>query len=146
MSDQLFMQMAKEMRMKSGDPSTKVGAVIIHKSEKGGIPGGYNSFPPGVLETEERMNNREEKYPRIVHAEMNALMDAIAIGLDVRKGTIYVTEFPCASCCGVLITSGIRRVVAQKPTEDFLSRWSTQISISMSMLEEAGVELTLVSR
>lgn len=52
------------------------------------------------------------------HAEVMALRDASARGLDVRGATAYVTLEPCSHqgrtgpCCDALINAGIARVVA----------------------------------
>ncbi len=52
------------------------------------------------------------------HAEVMALRDATAQGLDVAGGTAYVTLEPCSHhgrtgpCCDALIAAGIKKVVA----------------------------------
>ena len=64
------MKLAREISTWSKDPSSKIAAVIVN-DERRILSTGYNGFPRGIADTEERLNDREQKYPRIVHAEMN---------------------------------------------------------------------------
>src|SRR6056300_1094742 len=73
--DQRFMDMAMMISTWSKDPSSKIGAVIVN-DERRILATGYNGFPRGIADYEERLNNREEKLDRIIHGEMNALMNA----------------------------------------------------------------------
>ena len=69
-----FIQLSKEISTWSKDPSTKVGALIISE-DRNIVSTGYNGFPRGIEDTEERLNNRELKYKFILHAEMNCIMN-----------------------------------------------------------------------
>lgn len=55
------------------------------------------------------------EYGRMVHAEMNALADAVRLGRSVKGATIYVTTYPCHNCAKHLIASGIDRIVFIEP-------------------------------
>ena len=139
--DEFFMAQAEHMATASKDPSTKAGAVI-YDTHRRPLGNGYNGFPRGVLDTEDRLNNRDVKYLMIQHAESNAI-DNSTTSLD--GSTIYATHFPCAQCAGRIIQKGIKRVVTKKPSEDFISRWETSISISLDMFKESGVEVVLLN-
>lgn len=53
-----YTSLAKEISTWSKDPSTQVGAVVI--GEKGQLLSqGYNGFPRGINDTDDRLNNRE---------------------------------------------------------------------------------------
>jgi dCMP deaminase len=69
--------MAVHVAKLSKDPSTKVGAVILD-SKRRIVSGGYNGFPRGVEDSDERLNNRETKLRMTIHAERNALSFATA--------------------------------------------------------------------
>lgn len=144
-NDLEFMAMAMENRQFSPDPSTKVGSVIVCRQ---GIAASMsaNKFPSGVIETPKRWNDRAQKYPRVVHAELGAILNAGALGVDIRGGTLYTTEYPCCTCCGAIITAGISRVVTLDLQSDYAERWTDQIAISVLMFQEAGVELTMLPR
>ena len=74
--DMRFLALAEHVSEWSKDPSTQVGAVITHSRSKRVISLGFNGFPAGVEDTEERLEDRTTKYEMVVHAEQNALMFA----------------------------------------------------------------------
>ena len=55
------------------------------------------------------------EYGRMVHAEMNALSDAVRLGRSVKGATIFVTTYPCHNCAKHLIAAGIERIVFIEP-------------------------------
>lgn len=61
-----------------------------------------------------RISNLLE-FGRVVHAEMNALMDAARRGVELRDATMYCTTFPCHVCARHILASGIQRVVYIEP-------------------------------
>ena len=138
--DDFFMGQARYVSSASKDPSTKAGAVI-YDSMRRPLGNGYNGFPRGVEDTDERLNDREIKYLMVQHAESNAIDNSIG---SLEGATIYATHFPCAQCAGRIIQRGIRHVVTQKPSDDFMSRWETSVEASLTMFKESGVEVRFV--
>jgi dCMP deaminase len=123
---------------KSKDPSTKTGAVIVNASNEI-VSLGYNGFPRGVDDSPELYEDREVKYERIVHCEMNAILTARE---SIRGATLYTWPFlSCPRCAAHVIQAGITRVVAPKCPEDKLERWSEQLERSKKLFQEAGVEV-----
>ena len=55
------------------------------------------------------------EFGRVVHAEMNALMEAAKNGRSVQGATVYCTTFPCHGCARHIIASGVARVVFIEP-------------------------------
>lgn len=143
--DARFMKLAREISKWSKDPSTKIGAVIVN-DERRILATGYNGFPRGIDDTEERLNDRSQKYPRIVHGEMNALMNALYSGVSVRGATIYVWGLPvCSECTKNVIQSGIARVVITYP-ENAPEVWQKQWKeMSKPMYDEAGVSVSYIN-
>lgn len=139
--DVRFMKLAREISFWSKDPSSKIGAVIVN-DERRILATGYNGFPRGIEDTEERLNDREQKYPLIVHGEMNALMNALYSGVSVKDATLYVYGLPiCSDCTKSVIQSGIKRVVVTPPEiapEKWKNQWNT---LSAPMYAEAGVSI-----
>ena len=100
--------MAEHVSKWSRDPSTKCGAVIV-RPDKSLASTGFNGFPRGMDDDEELYDNREVKYDRVIHAELNAILSAHE---PVRGYTLYVWPLPTCSRCAVhVIQSGISRVV-----------------------------------
>tara|TARA_R100001015_G_C4517481_1_gene87410 strand:- start:213 stop:647 length:435 start_codon:yes stop_codon:yes gene_type:complete len=137
--DERFLELAKLVGLWSKDPSTQVGAVIVDDNKRI-VSIGFNGFPKGVKDSEKRLVDREEKYAIIVHAEANALMFANA---SVEGCTLYTWPFqPCSRCAGLIVQSGIKRVVSVVHDEE---RWKKNFHISREILHEAGIILELLN-
>ena len=92
---------------RSKDPSTKVGAVIVGSDGKK-VSVGYNGFPTGFHDSPEYWSDRSLKYPRVIHAECNAIINC---PFDTSGSTIYCTLHPCYRCLAMLINAGIKEIV-----------------------------------
>lgn len=139
--DLRFLDVAEMVASWSKDPSTKCGAVIV-RPDMTIASVGYNGFPRGCADDETIYKNRELKYERVIHAEVNAILNA----REVLTGyTIYT--YPkgygpsCARCTTNIIQSGIKRVVHLKDTSEFAERWKVSAEIGLDMYREAGVEV-----
>ena len=108
--DEYFMGIAMLAARRSKDPNTQVGACIV-SPENIIISTGYNGMPKGCSDDEfpwER-TGEETKYPYVVHAELNAILNAN--GRDLRGSRLYVALFPCNECAKAIIQAGIKTVV-----------------------------------
>lgn len=142
--DKRYLQLAKEVSTWSKDPSKKIGAVAV--GAKGQILSqGYNGFPRGIKDLQERLDNRELKYKYVVHAEMNVIYNASYSGVSLAGSTLYVYGLPvCSECAKGIIQVGISKVVLPKYDSDMLPRWKESWELTKSMFDEAGVEITEV--
>ena len=107
-----FIDIATVVEGWSRDPSTKIGAVIVKPDTKAIIATGYNGFPRGVFNYDKRWNTRPDKYEFVVHAEVNAILNAARMGVSV-EGCIMVLSWeptPCEGCAKAIIQSGIRMI------------------------------------
>lgn len=133
-----YMKLAQEISSWSLDPSTKVGAVIVGKNGQI-ISQGYNGFPRGVKDTPERLNNREEKYKYVVHAEMNCIYNACHNGTPLIGTTLYVYGLPvCSECAKGVVQVGISKVIMQHPA-GIPKHWEEKVQISKTIFNEAGI-------
>jgi dCMP deaminase len=122
--------------MRSKDPNTQVGACIVSEDNII-ISTGYNGMPKGCSDDEfpwERDGQQDmTKYPYVVHAELNAILNAN--GRDLRGSRIYVALFPCNECAKAIIQSGIKEVyyLSDKYADTMMNL------VSKRMLDAAGV-------
>ena len=101
---------------------------------------GFNGFPRGIQDSDDRLTNRDLKYPLICHAEENAIMHAARIGLALKGCTAYVTWPPCTRCARSLIQAGVSEIVIPSGLE-IPDRWRDDFEMSMGLLREAGVKI-----
>jgi dCMP deaminase len=130
-----FLGLAKLISSWSKDPSTKVGAVIVDSNHRV-VSLGYNGFPVGI-EDDERLKDRETKYKIVLHAESNAIMFA---NTSLNNCTIYTYPFqPCSSCAGLIIQSGIKKIVCPNSS---IARWKENFELSSKLFREANISIT----
>ena len=132
-----YLALAKQVAEWSKDPSRKIGAVAV--GDKGQILSqGYNGFPRGVDDSQERYNDRPTKYKLVVHAEMNVIYNATYNGVSLDGSTLYVHGLPCCSDCAKgIIQVGIKKVVM--PNQHIPEEWLESWKLSRSIFDEAGV-------
>ena len=108
--DEYFMGVALLAAKRSKDPNTQVGACIV-SGDNIILSTGYNGFPAGCSDDDYPWEREGEatKYPYVVHAELNAILNAG--GRSLRGARIYVDLFPCNECAKAIIQSGISEVV-----------------------------------
>lgn len=135
--DRRFLAMVDLVGSWSKDPSTKVGAVIT-RPDNTVASIGYNGFPRGMSDADDLYAEREVKYARIVHGEMNAILNAHG---QVEGYTLYVPMLCCDRCAVHVIQAGIKRVVCREPSADMMSRWASAFEATRAMFAEAGVEV-----
>lgn len=118
--DAYYMQLARDAAARVTCPAGQVGCLIISPE---GVPliFGYNGAPSGLAHCDEagcswvsRINTQgteRRHYPRHVHAEANAIARAARVGARLDRGTLYVTQEPCADCLKLCIQAGLAAIV-----------------------------------
>ena len=133
--DLRFLSLAKHISNWSKDPSTKVGSVLVDENKRV-MSMGYNGFPAQIRDDEEDYLNRDLKLKKVVHAEANAIIFAQR---DLSSSTLYVWPFmPCSNCAGLVIQSGIKRVVS---VENNNPKWQDSFKLTSEMFNDAVVIL-----
>lgn len=136
--DTRFLNLAEHISTWSKDPSKKIGAVAVG-DQRQILAQGYNGFPRGINDADERYDNREEKYKLVVHAEMNVIYNASYNGVSLNGSTLYVHGLPvCSDCAKGVIQVGIKRIVM--PSQDIPEHWEQSWQKTKEMFNEAGIK------
>lgn len=133
-----FLELARLVAGWSKDPSTQTGAVIV-RPDRTVASLGYNGFPRLCDDDPALYADRETKYARIVHCEMNAILAARE---PLHGYTLYTFPFmSCDRCAAHVIQAGIVRCVAPKPDAEKLTRWAEAFERTRRLFNEARVSL-----
>lgn len=128
----------------SHDPNTQTACALLWLDRVYGDYVQYesaNRLPKGVELRAERIVS-PAKYKYVQHAEQLVIAKAARHGHPLEGYTLAVNWFPCSSCAGSIIESGIRKVIVYK--DAYLAREHDPLYgfvEAREMLEEAGVEI-----
>jgi dCMP deaminase len=137
-----FLNIAEQVKLKSKDQSTQIGAVIVGQDNEV-LSTGYNSFPRGMDDSIKERQERPEKYFWFEHAERNAIYNAARIGVSLKNSTIYLTSgLPCMDCARGIVNSGVKVVWCKRIcTTKNKEKWDESQAKSMQLLNECGVQV-----
>lgn len=148
----VYMAMATLIAKRSKDPNTQVGAVIVSKYDRI-LSIGYNGFPNGCSDKDfpwarEAESEYDTKYPYVVHAELNAILNFRGDTKALEGSTLFVTLFPCRECVKAIIQSGISRIIylenKYSNTDDYLEAKRMLKAANIITLDYAYVEKELI--
>jgi dCMP deaminase len=137
-----FRNIAHQIKLKSKDEKTQIGAVIVGEDNEI-VSTGYNSFPRGIRDDISERQERPEKYFWFEHAERNAIYNAARIGVSTKGTTMYLTcGMPCADCCRGIINAGITTIVCEVGDAGAKGpKWEESGKRSLQMFIESGVKI-----
>jgi dCMP deaminase len=136
-----FRNLAHQVKLKSKDDRTQIGAIIVGK-DKEIVSTGYNSFPRGIDDFRKDRQERPEKYFWFEHGERNAIYNAARIGVSTKGCTMYLScGVPCSDCARGIINAGIVRIFCERGGGAKGPKWAESAERSWMMFDEAGVEV-----
>ena len=141
--DEYFFLLVDTVALKSKDPDTKVGCVIVGPDHEIRTTG-YNSFPRGIRDNAAERTQRPAKYLWIEHSERNAVYNAARMGTSLKGCISYQSWLPCADCARALINVGIKEIVVDfRETNPWFQndRWDDSMEVSKTMLDEAFIKI-----
>lgn len=112
-----FLKKALKIALKSGCLRGKRGLVIVKNGKE--IIKTFNLVLPikdacikgGCLRDKLKLGlGKDPHVCRSIHAEAKAISEAASRGLNLKKGTAYMTCAPCMNCAKLLYLSGISEV------------------------------------
>jgi dCMP deaminase len=137
-----FLGIAEQVKLKSKDKYTKIGAIIVGEDNEV-LSTGYNSFPRGLADNVDSRQERPEKYFWFEHAERNAIYNAARVGTPLKNSTIYLTSgLPCMDCARGIVNSGVKKVYCKEEcTTNNKEKWEESQKKSRELLIECGIEI-----
>ncbi|HLO03898.1 MAG TPA: cytidine/deoxycytidylate deaminase family protein [Symbiobacteriaceae bacterium] len=128
--DQFFLGLAEYTAQMATCPRLYVGACLVRHKQVLSL--GFNGAPAGHPHcTEIGCLIVDGGCLRTRHAEINAIMQAVQRGIDLKGATVYLTHSPCPDCARALIREGIERVVF---------RTAYRKPEPLEMLQKAGIQ------
>lgn len=96
----------------------KVGALLLKEDRIISI--GYNGTTSGSDNGCEYIdkNNKMVTKKSVVHAEMNVIAFAAKNGVSTEGCTMVVTDSPCYECSKLIIQSGVKSIIYDRPYRD----------------------------
>ena len=120
--DEYFIKLVDEVAKRATCDRGKSGCVIV--KDKRILCTGYVGSPPGFPHCDETGHllkkisdddgTERQHCVRTIHAEQNAICQAARYGIALQGTTLYCTMEPCRVCTMLMISVGIKKVVAKR--------------------------------
>lgn len=152
--DEIYMDLARNLALKSHCVKMKVGAVLTKDTRIVSL--GYNGPPAGTHNCDQEWP--EHGCPRdskgscslALHAEQNAILYAAKNNIALEGCTLYITLSPCIACARIIFTTGIKKVfylnsyaefkkLASDEGVDFLRKFGVSVEQFKLVGEESPV-------
>ena len=142
--DEYFIKLVDEVAKRATCDRGKSGCVIVR--DKRLLCSGYVGSPPGFPHCDEAGHDLRKVFDpdgtvrqhcvRTIHAEQNAICQAARYGISLENTTLYCTMEPCRVCAMLIISVGVKKVVAKRK---YHAAQDTH-----DLFDKAGVELVVM--
>ena len=126
---------------RSHDGQTRCGAVIVNRDNVL-ISEGYNGFIRGVDDSVlPNIRKDRAKYPYFIHAEENALLNAVREGRSTNGAKCYITGVPCITCFQHLWQAGVNEIITANSSINMIendSEYMLQREILEYLIHQSG--------
>ena len=142
--DEYFLEVMHSLAKRATCDRGRTACVIVKDNQI--IVSGYVGSPPSLphcdevghlLKTVTHEDGTQTTHcMRTLHAEQNAICQAAKRGVSINGATMYCKLAPCRTCAMLLISAGIKRVVAEYKYHAGAE--------SEAMLKQAGVQVEYI--
>jgi dCMP deaminase len=142
--DDYFIDLMETVSKRATCDRGRSGCIVVR--DRRIVSTGYVGSPPGLPHCDEIGHLMKEVIDedgttrqhcvRTIHAEQNAICQAARYGISLEGTTLYCKMEPCRVCAMLIISSGIKKVVAQRK---YHAAQETR-----EMFQVAGVELVVM--
>ena len=142
--DEYFIEIMQTVAQRATCDRGRSGCVIV--KDKQIVSTGYVGSPPGLPHCDDvghlmknvvNDNGEISKHcVRTIHAEQNAICQAARHGVSLENATLYCKMEPCRVCAMMIISVGIKKVVALKKYH--------AAQESRDMFAQTGIELVVL--
>ncbi len=142
--DEYFLELMETVAKRATCDRGRSGCIIVR--DKRIVSTGYVGSPPGLPHCDDIGHLMKEVIDedgtvrkhcvRTIHAEQNAICQAARYGIPLEGTVLYCKMEPCRVCAMLIISTGIKKVVAKKK---YHAAQETR-----DMFKDAGVELVVV--
>lgn len=108
--DEYFLKMADVVRERGTCPRLAVGSVLVKDGMV--LSTGYNGAPRGLPHCiDVGCRIVDGHCARVVHSEVNAILQAAYHGIPTAGSTLYTQYLSCEHCAKALVNAGVTRIV-----------------------------------
>jgi dCMP deaminase len=142
--DAYFITLVDQVAQRATCDRGKSGCIIT--KEKRILCTGYVGAPPGFPHCSEEGHllrkvidddgTARQHCVRTIHAEQNAICQAARYGISLQDTVLYCTMEPCRVCALLIISVGIKKVVARKKYH--------AAKDTRELFHKAGIELNVL--
>ena len=143
--DEYFLGLMDEVGKRATCDRGRSGCIVVRGKQI--VCTGYVGSPPGLPHCDEVGHlmkkvvdddgTSRQHCVRTIHAEQNAICQAAQHGISLKECTLYCKMEPCRVCAMLIISVGIKKVIAKKK---YHAAQETR-----DMFRQADVELVVVA-
>lgn len=111
--DEYFLKIANDVGLRATCDKGGSGCVIVHENRI--VSTGYTGSLSGLPHCSEAGHHMKGvDCMRTIHAEHNAITQALKFGIPLNGATMYCKVKPCSGCAKMATSLGIKRIVIEK--------------------------------